>query len=134
MIDFVVFKILFIFIHSFFSYFSLLYIGIVENKLYNNQDAGMKFALLNRTLADKFPHQKLQLLKLIIQGTWILYLESVSFSLCCLVKHVNDLFNIFKEIKNSSDISFHSNSIQWFFDRLNFSFWKSCRSYIIKGR
>lgn len=89
---------LFSYIH-FFPYFSLLYIGIVENKLYNNQDAGMKFAMLNKTLADKFPHQKLQLLKLILQGTLIFYLESVGFSLCCLVKHVNDLFNVFKEIK-----------------------------------
>lgn len=109
-LDFVVSKILFIFIYSIFSYFSLLYIGFVENKLYNNHDSGVKFAKLTTTLADKFPHQKLQSLKLMLQGTWIFYLEIVGFLLCCLVKHVNELFNIFKDIKHFSDISwpFHS--------------------------
>lgn len=41
--------------------------GSMENTLYKDKGAGLKFAILNNDLANQFPVEKLKLLKFIIQ-------------------------------------------------------------------
>lgn len=41
--------------------------GFMENTLYKDKGAGLKFAILNNDLANQFPVEKLKLLKFIIQ-------------------------------------------------------------------
>lgn len=46
-------------------------IYFVENKVYKDRDAGIKFAKLSNYLAKHFPCQKLHDLKFILQGKFL---------------------------------------------------------------
>lgn len=46
-------------------------ICFIENKVYKDRDAGIKFAKLSYYLAKHFPHQEFQSLKLILLGKYL---------------------------------------------------------------
>lgn len=58
-------------------------ICFVENKIYKDRGAGIKFAKLINYLAKHFPHQKLDNLKLILLGKFLFTLI-----LCVLYMHI----------------------------------------------
>lgn len=45
----------------------IFFSGSLENTLYEDKGAGLKFALLNNDLANQFPVEKVKLLKFLIQ-------------------------------------------------------------------
>lgn len=52
----------------------------MENTLYEDKGAGLKFALLNIDLANQFPVEKVKLLKFIIQCKFFFYSYYLDFT------------------------------------------------------
>lgn len=52
----------------------------MENTLYEDKGAGLKFALLNIDLANQFPVEKVKLLKFIIQCKFFFYSHYLDFT------------------------------------------------------
>lgn len=52
----------------------------MENTLYDDKGAGLKFALLNIDLANQFPVEKIKLLKFIIQCKFFFYSHYLDFT------------------------------------------------------
>lgn len=56
-----------------YAFYILFSSGSLENTLYKDKGAGLKFAILNNDLANQFPAGKLKQLKFIIQCKFFLF-------------------------------------------------------------
>lgn len=63
-----------------YAFYILFSSGSLENSLYKDKGAGLKFAILNNDLANQFPVEKVKLLKFIIQCKFFFYSHYLDFT------------------------------------------------------